>query len=126
VNEKNKVHILFKKLIIQPEKWFPKNGYKLEATTNKGVYIILKGKEVLHVGSTPRAKKGILQRLCNHLRGQSSFTGKYLKGNGSELRAGYCFKCLPVEDNRTRVLLENYAIGVLCPKHIGEGQHLKL
>ncbi len=31
------------------------------------------------------------------------------------------FGCLPVTDDRRRALLEAYAIGVLCPKHIGHG-----
>jgi hypothetical protein len=61
-------------------------------------------------------------RLANHLHGLSSFTKHYLEGKGSKLRQGYSYRCLPVKNLRRRALLEAYAIGCLCPKHIGLGQ----
>jgi hypothetical protein len=42
--------------------------------------------KVLHVGRTPRGKKGLRQRLNNHLHAGSSFTLKYLDGHGARLR----------------------------------------
>ncbi len=88
----------------------------------QGVYVILDVKgTVLHVGKTSRAKKGLRQRLSNHLRGQSSFAKKFLKQNGKELREGYVFKYVVVDDPKLRTLLEAYAIGCLCPEHLGTG-----
>jgi hypothetical protein len=68
-----------------------------------------------------RAKKGIRQRLGNHLQTQSSFTAKYppLKGRGTNLRQRYSYKFLEVGDQRQLMLLEAYAVGCLCPEHIG-------
>jgi len=75
----------------------------------------------MHVGSTPWAKRGIAQRLRDHLAGRSSFTAKMFNRDGSRLRNGYTFRCLPVQNDRHRALLESLAIGQLCPKHIGHG-----
>ena len=76
------------------------------------------------MGATPRAAGGIAQRLQNHMQTLSSFTLNYLplNGDGSKLRAGYSFKCVVVSSNRLRALLEAYAIGHLCPLHLGLGQ----
>jgi hypothetical protein len=102
---------------------FPKRGERLDAPKERGVYVIYDPREkVAHVGATPRGKGGIHQRLTNHLHGQSSFIKKCFKGDGSKLRDGFSYRCLPVEDDRLRALLEAYAIGYLCPKHIGLGQ----
>jgi hypothetical protein len=102
---------------------FPKERGRLDAPKLRGVYIIYDPRQkVAHVGTTPRGKGGIHQRLTNHLYGQSSFAKKCFKGDGSELRDGFSYRCLPVEDDRLRALLEAYAIGYLCPKHIGLGQ----
>jgi hypothetical protein len=61
----------------------------------------------------------------NHLQGSSSFTNDYLKGKGAPLREeGYTYQYLELEDPRKRALLEAYAIGTLCPKHIGLGKQI--
>jgi hypothetical protein len=85
--------------------------------------------KVLHVGGTPRAKRGIFQRLSNHLHGQSSFTnnsqflkqhgGPTLKDRYTYVREHCTYRCLAIENDRLRALLEAYAIGHLCPDHIG-------
>jgi len=76
---------------------------------------------VLHVGSTPRARGGVAQRLKDHLAARSSFVIKALDGKGSRLRQGYRFQYLFVSNSRQRALLEALGIGVLCPRHIGHG-----
>ena len=102
---------------------FPKPRQPLDAPSQKGVYLILNPRGiVLHVGSTPRAKNGIKQRLNAHLQSNSSFVKTYLSGRGSKLRSGYKFRYVKVKNSRTRVLLEAYAIGQLLPKHIGTGE----
>ena len=124
-NELTKLKIKFKDLMQADYLKFPKIGQGLEAPVKKGVYIIFSPfKKILHVGCTPRAKYGLHQRLKNHLSGQSSFVEKYLKGNSNKLRKGYFYKFLIVHndrDDRERKLLEAYAIGQLCPEHIGKG-----
>jgi hypothetical protein len=42
---------------------------------------------------------------------------KYLRGDKQRLRDSCEFRCLPVQSNRMRFLLEAYATGVLCPEH---------
>jgi hypothetical protein len=102
---------------------FPDAHETLEAPNEKGVYIIYSPQgKVMHVGSTPRAKRRIAQRLRDHLAGRSSFTAKMFNRDGSRLRNGYQYRCLPVKDDRHRALLEALAIGQLCPKHIGSGR----
>jgi len=87
------------------------------------VYVIYNPKgTVLHVGRTPRAKKGLRQRLNNHLLGQSSFAHKYLKGRGNLLRKGYKFKYLVIKNPRERALVEAFSVGKLCPAHLGLGK----
>ena len=102
--------------------YFPPIKSKLEAPKERGVYVIYDtNSTVVHVGSTPRAKNGIKQRLTNHLNGSSSFKYHYLNGNGGLLRNGFSFRFLIIDNPRERALLESYAIGKLCPKHIGSG-----
>jgi hypothetical protein len=120
-SERQKVKELFKALCKQPMLQFPQDHKKLEATLKPGVYVIRKGDIVLHVGRTLRGKKGLCQRLRDHLYGASSFTNDYLKGNGAVLRKGHTHQSLVVEDARLRALLEAYATGTLYPKHIGLG-----
>ena len=121
-NELSKIKELFKSLLKETDQLFPRPGEKLSASTKQGVYIIssIKG-TVLHVGKTARAKSGIKQRLNNHLHGQSSFTIKYLDGNGAKLRGKCKYKYIEVADPRLRALLEAYAISNLCPRHLGLG-----
>jgi hypothetical protein len=122
--EPQRIETLFRKLRRAEIKRFPPSRKSIDAPDLKGVYITYDpdGK-VLHVGSTPRARKGIRQRLCDHLASQSSFTQKWFKGRrkGARLREGYGFGYLPVAEPRHRALLEALAIGRLCPAHIGHG-----
>jgi len=120
--KKQTVKKLFDKLCKQKEQAFPKKYQPLDAPLKAGVYIIRKKKTILHVGRTHRGKSGIHQRLTNHLHGSSSFTKKYLNGNGSTLREqGYTYQYFELEHSRERALLEHYAIGTLCPEHLGTG-----
>ena len=112
----------FKKLREQPLRIFPDARRELEAPSELGVYIIYNPKgKVVHVGRTTSAKGGIAQRLRNHMSGNSSFTRVFFKRDGSKLSKGYKFRCLIVEHARLRAYLEAYAIGRLCPAHIGTG-----
>jgi len=110
------------RLLAQPQITFPERGQPLAAPCAQGVYIIRKDRRVMHVGRTVRGKKGLYQRLRNHLSGQSSFTKTSLGGRGHELRGVYTYQYLEVEDARQRALVECYAAGVLCPAHLGVGQ----
>lgn len=122
LSEQTKIIRLFSNLITQPINPFPQQREQLNAPSEPGVYIIRKERIVLHVGRTVRGKRGLYQRLNNHLRGQSSFVQDYLSGNFNTLRnAEYTYQCLVVLDDRIRALLEAYAIGSLCPQHIGLG-----
>jgi hypothetical protein len=122
-SESQEVKRLLNKLCSQPRRSFPQCGQRLDAPSKPGVYIIRKECTTLHVGRTTRGKDGIHQRLKNHLHGSSSFTNEYLKGKGSTLReAGYTYQYLELENPRKRALLEAYAVGELCPKHIGLGE----
>jgi len=123
ITERKRIEDLFTDLCNKPVRLFPKERERLSAPSDSGVYIIRKGDTVLHVGRTVRGKEGIRQRLKNHLHGSPSFTNKYLKGNGAVLRDGeHTYKFIVVEYARDRALLEAYAIGILCPKHIGLGE----
>ena len=120
--ELTKIRELYKSLLKAPDQIFPRPRERLTASTKQGVYIVSDAKgAVLHVGKTARAKGGIRQRLNNHLHGQSSFTIKYLSGNGEKLRGKCKFKYIDVANPRIRALLEAYAISNLCPKHLGLG-----
>jgi hypothetical protein len=88
----------------------------------KGVYVIYDSKNnVAHVGRTPRTKYGISQRLKDHLYGRPSFTYNYLDGDGEWLRGRFKFNFIIVRSSKIRACLEAYAIGSLCPAHIGVG-----
>jgi hypothetical protein len=91
------------------------------------VYVITDPKgRVVHVGRTLRGRRGLYQRLRNHLQGQSSFVLLYLGGKGTKLRKGFSYQYLKVSDNRQRALVESLAVGRLCPLHIGIGTSKKL
>lgn len=122
-SESEEIKMLFNELNVQPKLLFPQYRQPLETPSKPGVYIINKEETVLHVGRTLRGKDGIHQRLKNHLHGSSSFTNEYLKGKGAILREdGYTYQYLVLEDSRKRALLEAYAVGTLCPEHIGLGE----
>ncbi|HVO28458.1 MAG TPA: GIY-YIG nuclease family protein [Candidatus Paceibacterota bacterium] len=107
---------------------FPQKGYIVppEVPNKQGVYVIYDPKKKpVHVGRTVRGKKGLGQRLNNHLLGQSSFVQSYLKGHGKDLRGRFWFQYLEVLDDRERALLESLGIGTLCPEHLGLGRSKK-
>lgn len=121
-DEKKQLEQLFKQLISAPIELFPEFRHPLKAPKKRGVYIIRSPKgTVLHVGRTPSAKDGLYQRLRQHMSGSSSFVIQDLNRDGSQLRGNYWFQCLVVDNRRQRALLEAYAIGQLCPRHIGLG-----
>ncbi len=123
-SEQETVRAQFNELRRAPLQTFPAPRKKLDAPDGQGVYLIYSPQDkVLHVGRTYRGKGGLAQRLCNHMAGASSFTSHYLEGQGSKLRNGYKFRCLIVKNARLRALLEAYAVGYLCPAHIGLSQH---
>jgi len=125
-DEPEAVKVLFDKLMRKPLRTFPKLRKSLHAPCLQGVYVIHdpRGRDVLHVGRTHRAKGGIAQRLKDHLGSRSSFVRGYkpLEGDGSRLRQGkFKFRYLAVDSPRQRALLEAHATGHLCPAHLGEG-----
>jgi len=121
--ERKTVTALFTRLMKNPLQTFPPLRGKLIAPKQKGVYVIHNPSGiVVHVGRTPRGKEGIYQRLRDHMSGNSSFTRKYLKEDGSKLRNTYQFRSIAVDDTRHRALLEAYAAGQLCPEHLGLGE----
>lgn len=121
INEPALIKSLFDKLISSEHHVFPAKG-KINITEKHGVYIIYNPKnEVLHVGNTPSGRKGLNQRLYNHISCTGIFYEKYLKPNKIKMRGIYKFKYLEVKDIRHRALLEAYAAGNLCPAHFGTG-----
>lgn len=123
ISELTQIKKLFSALKRAPLTKFPAAGARLDAPDDQGVYIIYSPRgSVLHVGRTLRGKKGLRQRLNNHLQAGSSFVIHHFNGEGSILREGYRYRCLAVTDNRKRALLEFYALAHLCPKHIGLGE----
>ena len=120
--EPKAIKVKLGQLLRSPMRPFPPAGERIDVPDNHGVYIIYDPKgRVGHVGRTVRGKRGLYQRLNNHLHGSSSFTDKALNGKGSVLRNGYKYRYIEVENNRLRALLEAYAIGQLCPEHLGDG-----
>jgi hypothetical protein len=120
-SEKTTIQKLYKNLTSQKRFAFPEKGKPLNVPCTHGVYIIRKGNKALHVGRTHRGKKGLHQRLSNHLHGASSFAIKSLGGVGEKLRKDYTYQYLEVKSDRQRALLEAYAVGTLCPVHLGLG-----
>ena len=113
---------LYAALLKEARRTFPAVGGSLDAPEERGVYVIYGPRnDALHVGSTPKGQRGIVKRLRDHMAAASSFTRTYLDGNGAVLRNGYSYQYVVVENPRLRALLEAYAIGDLCPAHIGHG-----
>ena len=101
----------------------PLAGERLDAPDTQGVYLIYSPRgTVLHVGRTLRGRKGLRQRLRNHLHGRSSFVIRFLLGKPERLRGSHAYAFVEVPDPRRRALLEAYATGHLCPKHLGVGE----
>jgi hypothetical protein len=121
MSENEMIVCLFDELINAESYNFPPKG-KLDITCALGVYIIFnQARSVIHVGRSLSGKKGICQRLNDHLAGNSSFVREFLNSDKNSLRNGYTFKFIVVADNRTRALLEYFTIGKLCPLHLGLG-----
>jgi len=78
-DERHTVKSLFYRLCKQEKQPFPKKYQPVDAPLKMGVYILRKNKTILHVGRTLHGKKGICQRLTDHLRGSSSFTKKVME-----------------------------------------------
>src|SRR5579871_3520431 len=78
--EQARLSELFARLVSEQKRKFPPPRGRLRAPTARGVYVIYdpRGRPA-HVGGTPRAKKGIAQRLRDHLAGRSSFVIRHLK-----------------------------------------------
>jgi hypothetical protein len=121
LNEPLIIEGLFEKLTSSNFYMFPIKG-KINVSDRHGVYIIYNPQnEVLHVGNTPSARKGLNQRLYNHISSTGVFYEKYLKPNKIKMRGTHKFKYLEVGDVRQRALLEAYSAGKLCPLHFGTG-----
>ncbi len=104
---------------------FPKTGGILPCPPEQGVYLIFDSKgRVAHVGRTTRARFGLLQRLRAHLAGRSSFVRLFLKTDRTRLRNGYSYSWVAIPNARMRALVEAYATGVLCPRHLGTSELL--
>ncbi|MDG4898164.1 hypothetical protein P9272_31995 [Mesorhizobium sp. WSM4976] len=127
-NERAQILALYDELVSEKLYQFPPKREHLpkEVTSAHGVYIIYGADgQVLHVGKSSRGKRGVFQRLMNHLAGQSSFVNLYFKGDKTQVRA--CgFRFLSIDDARTRALVEAYATGYLCPAHIGLNETVKI
>ena len=122
VSEKNDVKKRFLRLDEAQRMAFPPAGSQLDAPESQGVYVI-RGPDgrVLHVGRTHRGRRGLRQRLGNHLRGKSSFIRAWNHGDGGRLRQGCTYQYLVEDDPRFRALLEFYALAWHCPEHLGVG-----
>jgi hypothetical protein len=121
LNEPSIIEGLFEKLTSSNFHIFPMKC-KINVSDSHGVYIIYNPQnEVLHVGNTPSGRKGLNQRLYNHISCTGVFYEKYLKPNKIKMRGTYKFKYLEVADIRQRALLEAYSAGKLCPLHFGTG-----
>ena len=113
----------YRQLRRAPQVTFPRARQRLDCPRCQGVYIIFDpAGNVAHVGRTTRARSGLAQRLKAHLAGRSSFVVKFLKNKRSALRRGYSFSFVEVPAPRIRALVEAYATGMLCPRHIGTGE----
>lgn len=120
--ESQTIKKLFENLISTNFHFFPTKG-KIKVTDNHGVYIIYNSDNVvLHVGNTPSGRKGLNQRLYNHISSTGVFYKKYLQPYEIKMRGTHKFRYLEVEDPRHRALLESFAIGSLCPVHLGTGE----
>jgi hypothetical protein len=122
-DQRNAIRKLYGRLVKAKQRPFPKLGERIEVPALPGVYVVFNPSgRVYHVGRTTHGKRGLSQRLADHMAGRSSFTVKVLSGEGSRLRRGWSFSYLEVADARDRALLEALAIGMLCPVHIGLGE----
>lgn len=102
---------------------FPKRPKDIQTSNQHGVYVIYRNNGTpVHVGRTIRGKYGLRQRLVNHMQRKSSFTRNQLQSDQS-IREGYSYRCIEVESDRERCLLESLACGKLCPEYVGLGRN---
>ncbi|MBX2963726.1 MAG: hypothetical protein KF687_14540 [Cyclobacteriaceae bacterium] len=125
MTESDEIMNLYKTLIQSDQYTFPSKG-KVKISEKHGVYIVYSPTDkVLHVGNTPSGKKGLNQRLYNHVTRTSSFSRVYLKPQNISLRNGYKYRVIEISSPRKRALLEALTAGLLCPAHIGTGEKKK-
>lgn len=123
--ERTRISALFKRLDEQPRVVFPAQVKLIKelVPTTHGVYVIRAADgKVLHVGRTVSGIDGLAQRLCDHVKGKSSFVRTHLDCQGKVLPSNYTFQYSEVENDRERALLEHYAIAWHCPAHLGLGR----
>ena len=115
--EQDKIKALFRELVRQPLRTFPALRGVMDAPADAGVYVIYDPKgRIEHVGESA----SIAGRLRGHIANASSYANTSLGGMGHRLRNAYSFSCLAVDQPRKRMLLQSLAIGLLCPRHIGD------
>ena len=115
MSEPDIVKTLFDKLLLAPIQRFPRDGEKLDAPKQPGIYVLYGPRnKVIYVGLAAGAN-GLRSRLMTHLVQSAFHESKY----GSALRSRGGFRCLIVENRRQRKLLEAYATGCLCPTYLG-------
>jgi hypothetical protein len=123
--ERKDIRRRFAKLLKGKRRAFPSLREPLDVPSRHGVYIVYGPRNaILHVGRTVRAQRGLWQRLTEHLRSNSSFMASRFERDGSKLRGKCSYVYTVVKNDRTRALLESYAVGYLCPKHLGLGRLL--
>ncbi len=122
-NEQKDIRKRFARLLAGKRHPFPLIGEVLKAPTRHGVYVVYGPRnKILAVRRTVRGRNGILQRLTDHLRGNSSFMAGHFKRDGLRLRGTCSYTYVAVKNPRKRALLESYAVGYLCPTHLGLGE----
>jgi hypothetical protein len=124
MSEPQQIERLLRTLNKQPKVPFPVPRARLLAPHTQGVYVIRNSRgRVMHVGRSHRGKKGLHQRLTDHLAGKSSFVGSYWERYRAvpKFRKGYTFQYLEVVDSRHRLLLEYLATVRLSPRHLLTG-----
>ncbi|WP_339143167.1 hypothetical protein [Croceitalea sp. MTPC5] len=121
MNEIDKIKELHRSLICSELYTFPKKG-KVNVSSKHGVYVIYsQTDQVLHVGMTPSGKKGLNQRLYNHISKTGVFYREYLKPNDICLRGRGKYRYIEIDNPRLRALVEALTAGLLCPIHFGTG-----
>jgi len=119
MTESENIKLLYDQLLQSKPHKFPTTG-PLDITCKLGVYIIFNSKGVVsHVGNTRNGKKGLCQRLNNHLNGTSSYRKNFLRPRNLSVRNGFTYKLIEISSGRHRVFLESLACGLLCPEYIG-------
>lgn len=123
MKDEKKVEKLFNQLTTAKVCHFTQSGTRVNISNEQGVYVIYSPqKKVLHVGRTAGGNNGLNQRLNNHRTGKSSFKRMYLQKHKISLNPKYSFRFIEVSDPKIRTFLEAYAIGSMCPAHIGTGE----